>query len=191
MDADIGDITERAPMATIPIIETDRLVLRSFREEDAPAVARILSTPRMFEHTLPLAYPYPVETAAGWIRSHAADAARGVKLQWAITFPDDTLIGTVSLALDRDRPKGDLGYWISVGHRNHGYATEAVCAAIAHGFGQLRLPRIEGMCYATNAASIRVLEKSGLVLERRLSGHIVVKGQPHDVLLYAVHPGDG
>lgn len=178
-------------MATIPTIETDRLVLRPFRAEDAPGIARILSTPGMFEHTLPLAQPYPVETAASWIGSHAGDAARGLKLQWAITLPDETLIGTVSLALDQDPPKGDLGYWISVEHQNRGYATEAVRAAIAHGFGPLRLSRIEGMCYATNAASIRVLEKSGLVLERKLPGYIVVDGQPHDVLLYAVHPGDG
>lgn len=175
-------------MATIPIIATDRLVLRPFRSEDAPEVARILSTPRMFEHTRRFEQPYPVETAVSWISSHADDAARAVKLQWAITLPDDTLIGTVSLALERDPPQGDLGYWVSVPHWGRGYATEAVRAVIAHGFEVLRLPRIEGMCYATNAASTRVLEKSGLVLERTLRGYIMVDGQPHDVLLYAIHP---
>ena len=177
-------------MATIPIIETDRLVLRPFRREDAPEVARILSTPHMFEHTLRFPHPYPVETAVSWIGSHAEDAATGVKLQWAITLPDDTLIGTVSLALEREPPQGDLGYWISVGHWNHGYATEAVRGVVAFGFDVLRLPRIEGMCYASNTASTRVLEKSGLVLERTLHDYIVADGQHHDVLLYAIHPGD-
>jgi [ribosomal protein S5]-alanine N-acetyltransferase len=177
-------------MATIPIIETNRLVLRPFRSEDAPEVARILSTPHMFQHTLPFEQPYPVQTAVSWIGRHAEDAARGVKLQWAITLPDNSLIGTVSLALERDPPQGDLGYWIGVAHWNQGYATEAVRAVIAYGFEVLRLPRIEGMCYASNTASTRVLEKSGLVLERTLRDYIVVDGEPHDVLLYAIHPGD-
>jgi len=177
-------------MATIPTLRSERLILRPFRDGDAPGVARILSAPNMFEHTLRFKQPYPVETAANWITSHADDAARGLKLQWAIALANDTLIGTVSLALEQEPPKGDLGYWISVDHWNRGYATEAVRAAIAYGFDVLRLPRVEAMCFATNAASMRVLEKSGLVLEKTLPGYIAVDGQPRDVLLYAIHPGD-
>jgi ribosomal-protein-alanine N-acetyltransferase len=177
---------ERPTMAAIPVITTERLALRPFLESDAPAVARILSDPRMFEHTLRFATPYPVETAVRWIASHAEDAARGVKLQWAIALPDDTLIGTVSLAVEEEPPRGDLGYWIGMDFRDRGYATEAVRAVVAWGFDALHLPRIEAMCFATNAASIRVLRKSGLALEPVRPRYIVDGGQEHDVHLYAV-----
>lgn len=173
-------------MAMIPVLTTDRLVLRPFRDADAPAVARILSTPRMYEHTLRFQHPYPVETARSWIGQHNAWAERDLHLQWAITLPDGTLIGTISLALERNPPQGDLGYWIGVDYWSRGYATEAARAVIAYGFDVLRLERVEATCFATNAASIRVLEKAGLRRETLLPKHIEDNGIMYDVLRFGL-----
>jgi RimJ/RimL family protein N-acetyltransferase len=168
------------------MLTTERLILRPFRDGDAPAVARLLSTPRMSEHTLRFDHPYTVETARRWIGQHNTWAERDLHLQWAIVLPDDTVIGTVSFALERDPRQGDLGYWIGVDYWNHGYATEAVRAVIAHGFDSLRLERIQASCFASNVASTRVLEKAGLCREALLPQHIEDNGVMHDVLQFGL-----
>jgi ribosomal-protein-alanine N-acetyltransferase len=174
-------------MAEIPVLKTERLVLRPFREDDAPAVARILSIPRMSEHTLRFANPYPVEMAREWIGQHNAWAEQGLHFQWAITLPNDVLIGTVSLALETGHSHGDLGYWVDADFWGQSYAPEAARAVLDYGFSALQLARIEAKCFSTNAASIRVLEKAGLLLERVLPGYIVDDdGRTHDVTLYAI-----
>jgi [ribosomal protein S5]-alanine N-acetyltransferase len=173
-------------MQTIPVLTTERLALRPFRDDDAPAVARILSSPRMYEQTLSFSTPYPVESAASWIGSHREAADKGLKLQWAIVLRQGRLVGTVSLVLERDPPRGDLGYWIGVDDWNRGYATEAVRAVIAYGFHVLHLPRIEAMCFTGNIASARVLEKAGLLFEELREAHVLKDGVPHDVLVYNI-----
>lgn len=177
-------------MPTIPVLTTGRLDLRPFTLADAPAVARILSNTRMSEHTLRFQHPYTVETAGNWIRQHNAWAEKGIHLQWAIVLPPDSLVGTVSIALQAEPPLGDLSYWIDEASWNRGYATEATRAVIAWAFATLGLPRIEARCFASNTGSIRVLEKCGLVLEQRLPAHVVDEGQPHDVLLFATTSPD-
>lgn len=172
-------------MPTIPILTTERLVLRPFREDDAAAAARILSTPRMVGQVA-TQQPYPVEAALSWIRQHNHWAEQGLHLQWAVALPHDSPIGMVSLDIGKDPPRGDLGYLIDSDHWNRGYATEAVRAVIACGLDVLHLPRIEAKCFALNAASIRVLEKSGLRRERLLPGYVDGGGQRHDILVYAV-----
>jgi len=49
-----------------------------------------------------------------------------------------------------------------------GLATEITEALVNLGFGQLNLPSMVGVAAVENAASRRVLEKSGFSLERRL-----------------------
>ena len=173
-------------MGMIPTLTTERLALRPFSDDDAPAVARILSIPRMYEQALSFATPYPVESAVSWIASHREAAEKALKLQWAIALPQDRLVGTVSLVLEKDPPRGDLGYWIGVDDWNQGYATEAARAVVGYGFDHLRLPRIEAMCFTTNIASARVLEKAGLLFEELREAYILKDGQPRDVLLYGI-----
>ena len=48
-----------------------------------------------------------------------------------------------------------------------GYATEALAAVVALG-GSVLLDRLYALCHPDNAASVRVLEKCGFVLEERL-----------------------
>lgn len=163
-------------MATIPVLTTERLILRPFREVDAPAVARILSTPRNQQ-------PYPVDAARSWIRQHNAWADQGLHLQWGITLPDGTPIGMVSLDLGKEPPQGNLGYLLDAAAWRQGYATEAVRAVIAYGFDVLKLPRIEAKCFATNSASIRVLEKSGLVYESTPAAYA---DKRHNIVCYAI-----
>lgn len=173
-------------MATIPTLTTDRLVLRPFRLDDAPAVERMLLTPHIAEHTLNLPHPYPPGFARDWITRHAAWAARGIHLQWAIALRDDTPVGAIGIALSDDPPHGDIGYWVGPDYWDNGYATEATRAVIAYGFKTLGLPRIQASCFTGNDASARVLQKVGMREVGFLPAHIVKDGVPRDVRLFAI-----
>lgn len=173
-------------MVTIPILETERLVLRPFREDDAPAVELLLATPHVAEHTLSFSHPLPPGAALEWIRRHLVWVEQGTTLHWAITLPGDQVIGAVGIALHDDRSQAHIGYWIGPDSWNRGYATEAARAAVAYGFDHLELARIEAMCFTGNTASARVLEKAGLVFEELREAHLLKEGIARDVLVYGL-----
>jgi RimJ/RimL family protein N-acetyltransferase len=58
-------------------------------------------------------------------------------------------------------------YWaVSPRHQRQGYATEAAAALIAYAFSELRLARVIATTEYTNAASIGVMRKLGMHLQR-------------------------
>ena len=57
----------------------------------------------------------------------------------------------------------EIGYSVLPAFQGHGYASEAARALVAWGFAQPGIRRIVANCRADNAASIRVLEKAGLL----------------------------
>lgn len=169
-----------------PTLTTHRLILRSLREDDAPVVQRLLSTPHFAPHTLSCPYPYPSGPALAWIRRKRSREEDGVEHQWAITLPDDEFVGSIGIATPPGTSTGHIGYWIGHAYWNRGYATEATRAVIEYGFGTFRLGRIEAMCFPGNPASARVLEKAGMAFEESREAHLVKDGEPRDVLVYSV-----
>jgi [ribosomal protein S5]-alanine N-acetyltransferase len=182
---DHGD-TKDAPMVTLPILTTDRLLLRPFREDDVAAVERLVSTPHIAEHTLSFSYPLPPGAALAWVHRRLEWARQGTHPHWAITLPSDKLIGAIGMALTPNGPQAEIGYWIGVDYWNRGYATEAASAVIDDVFDRLGLTRIEGMCFSGNTASARVLEKAGLVFEELREAYVLKDGEPRDVLVYGL-----
>lgn len=90
------------------------------------------------------------------------------------------------------RPRGhivNIGYLLARNHWGQGLMVEAIqaFAAIA-----LQLPgifRVEATCDVENRPSARALEKSGFLLEGRLSRYTVhpnISAEPRDCLIYAV-----
>src|ERR1700691_129445 len=80
---------------------------------------------------------------------------------------DNVLLGGLTLANIRRgvAQAGSLGYWMGLSFVRHGYMTAAVRAVLPSAFASLRLHRVEAACIPTNAASIRLLEKTGFVRE--------------------------
>lgn len=174
-------------MRPTPTLTTARLVLRPLREDDAPAVQRILSEPRFARFTLSFPHPYPPGGALAWIRGELDRVRQGTSHPFAITLPGGDLIGFIGISPHEDSPDAHIGYWIDHHHWNRGYATEAARAVIAFGFGHLGLARIEGKCFADNAASGRVLQNAGMTLETVFpQGFRDQAGTPRDGELYSI-----
>jgi RimJ/RimL family protein N-acetyltransferase len=144
-------------------IETKRIALRPFTQEDAPGVS-LLANDWAVAKTLALVpHPYPEHIAAGWIATHRELAGRGDEYVFAITRkPKGELIGAISV---RKKPfrYGSVGYWIGKRYWGKGYATEAVQCMAAVAFDWLNLPDLTAHTLADNVASHRVLEKSRFV----------------------------
>jgi RimJ/RimL family protein N-acetyltransferase len=142
---------------SIPVLETERLVLRAPRLGDAKVVATLANDRRIAENTTRIPHPYRLADAQDFI-AHANQT--GAETVFVVTLRDGGVIGTCGLM----RPKGDapeIGYWLGVKHWGKGYATEAARALIDHAFSDLDYEAVQSSARVTNPASRRVLEKCG------------------------------
>jgi [ribosomal protein S5]-alanine N-acetyltransferase len=170
-----------------PTIETERLVLRPFRLEDSDEVQRLAGAREIAAGTLEIPHPYPEGAAEEWISGQE----RGDSITFAIERVEDgALVGAVSLRLEREHERAELGYWIGVPYWGNGYATEASAAAVRHGFTALGLNRIYAFHFATNPASGRVLQKIGMTHEGTRRAHTLKWGEHLDNECYAVLRGE-
>ena len=161
MADDRGDTTFLVTMATTPL-HTRRLTLRAPTGADAGTVHVLAGDRRVAGTTSSIPHPYKRAAAEEWIRSIGDGCATG-RFVYAITLrTDGSLIGAASLVVERDRPIGNLGYWIGVPFWNRGYATEAAAELVRHGFESLCLMEIQAIHMTRNPASGRVLQKAGL-----------------------------
>jgi RimJ/RimL family protein N-acetyltransferase len=148
----IGTLRE----GSTPVLETERVVLRAPRREDAKAIARLANDRRIAENTTRIPHPYRLADAEAFI--DAVNKSDG-ELAFLITL-DDEPIGACGLAqLDGTVP--DLGYWLGAPYWGNGYATEAARAVIDHAFTALGYEALQAGARVTNPASRRVLEKCG------------------------------
>jgi [ribosomal protein S5]-alanine N-acetyltransferase len=172
------------PRLTTP---SQRLVLRPFVPDDAPAVQDLLSDAQIAAGTLRIPHPYPAGAAAAWIATLAPKWAEGRFAAWALTdAASDVVRGAISLRVTPAHRRAEVGYWVARASWGQGYATDAVRAIIAYGFDRLKLHRIEGHCYAENPASARVMQRAGMRHEGRVRGAVFRNGVARDLELYGI-----
>ena len=152
------------------ILETPRLVLRQFTEDDVdnlfdlnsdPEVMRYLTggrpTPREEIRDQIIPFQLAVYDRFDRLGTWAAESVdSGEFLGWFHFRP----------GLGTDTTNIDLGYRLRRPAWNKGYATEGSSALISMGFTGLRVERVFVHTMAVNAASRRVMEKCGLALVR-------------------------
>jgi RimJ/RimL family protein N-acetyltransferase len=174
------------------ILETPRLTLRQFTEDDAdnlfdlnsdPEVMRYLTggrpTPReeIRDQIIPfhLAVYERLDRLGTWA---AESTATGDFLGWFHFRPGQ----------DADITNIDLGYRLRGAAWGKGYATEGSRALIRMGFTDLGVERVFAHTMTVNAASRRVMEKCGLMLVRTIpyEGADVIDGAEHGQVEYAL-----
>jgi RimJ/RimL family protein N-acetyltransferase len=155
----------------IPVLTTERLAIRELAESDLPAVEHLLGPGReRWLHWTALSY------------GEYADLTQPPYGERAITLRDDgRLIGAIGLVPALGpfgllpswpdepagfRPEVGLFYEIESAERRRGYAHEAATALVQHAFLELGLGRIVATTTYDNAASIGVMRKLGMRIER-------------------------
>ncbi len=144
------------------VIETKRLLLRTFTIEDAELVYELNKDPEVTEFT-----GDPIRDI-----DHAREVLEKTILpqyalynhgRWAVHLkPDLQFIGWCGLKARPERNEIDLGYRFIRSFWGNGYATEAAYACLKYGFENLGLKRIVGRAMPQNLASLKVLENCGM-----------------------------
>ena len=173
------------------MLETERLTLRLFQHEDAPAVQRLAGAYEVALNTLSIPHPYPESAAAEWIAHSEKSFEEGKMLNFAIVVRETgELAGSVGLILKPEHDKAEIGYWIGVPYWNRGYATEASRALIDYGFTEWKLNRIDAGHFDRNPSSGRVMQKLGMQFEGTLRQSIKKWDEYVDVSYYAILRSD-
>ena len=135
------------------------------------------------------AFPHPYSTLDG-LRFLTLAMSSPERFRAIVTA--DRVVGAIGL-----HPQGDilsrnaeLGYWLAPAFHGKGIMTRAVGEMVAHGFATLPVHRIFARPFSNNPASMRVLEKAGFVLEARLQGTILKRGEVLDELIYGIRRPD-
>ena len=145
-------------------IETARLVLRPWIEEDRSPFAEMSADPAVMEHLLPLAGR---GGADGWIDRQMVHLTEQGFCFWAVEIKESGAfagaVGLLRIGYEAHfAPAVEVGWRISRLFWGQGYASEAAAASIRYGFEVLGLPEIVANTVAHNTRSRRVMEKLGM-----------------------------
>ncbi|MBQ2952521.1 MAG: GNAT family N-acetyltransferase [Clostridia bacterium] len=175
-------------------METERLILRAFRPEDADDLYACLSREPVVRYE-----PYEPFTR----QQAAEEAARraGDPAFIAVVLKEiGRVIGNVWFA-PGEWDAWELGYVFHDACWGRGYAAEACRAVLEDGFVHRGVRRVVAMCNPENAASWRLLERLGFIREGHLRRNVFFRrdesGAPcwQDTFVYGLlredRPGQG
>jgi RimJ/RimL family protein N-acetyltransferase len=161
-------------------IETERLLLRGWRDEDLEPYARLCADPEVMRF-IGDGSTRTREQAEGQISRfvrYREDLGFGL---WAVEEKGSgAFVGFAGLAHQEDWTEGghktEVGWRLDRAFWGQGLATEAAKASVAYGFETLGMVRIISIIQPENTASRRVAERAGLTLrgETRWRGTTVV-----------------
>jgi RimJ/RimL family protein N-acetyltransferase len=168
----------------------DGLVLRPWRDDDAPAVYDAFQDPVM--HQWHIRAADSVSEVRGWIAEWQRSWARERNAQWAVAdAATDRLLGRVAL---RDILLGDgvaeVAYWTVAAVRGQGVAARATAALARWALDEVGLHRLELTHALANEASCRVARRTGFALEGTKRSALNHPDGWHDMHLHARIRGD-
>ena len=174
-------------------IETSRLVLITITEEDIEYIHKLHSIPEVDRYNT-LGIPVNLEETRKL--AEPIIVAQGITPRKDYTFKivlkeSNEYIGLAGITLSLDKFRlGEIYFKLAPAYWGLGYATEVSKMLIETGFEVLKLHKVEAGADTENAASIHVLEKSGMVREGLRRKILPIRGEWRDGYLYAitVHP---
>jgi len=171
----------------LPRLETDRLILRKMRLEDAQDMFEYASDPEVSRFTL-WDYHKTIEDSLAFLSCVLKGYEEHQIENWGIVYKENgKFIGTCGYFFwDIEHARAEVQYALSRAYWGKGLMPEALNAVIAFGFTTMNLNRIEAKCIVDNAASERVMQKASMHFEGILHEALYAKGSYHDVKLYAI-----
>ena len=149
-------------------LETERLVIRPYRDADATPLHDVFGSPEVMKWTPSAPSKDQAETAERLGRTMAFTARQppGLGL-WALELRATAeFLGQVGLfPVEGKGPEVEVAYELAPRAWGRGYATEAARALVDYGFGEIGLLRIVALVVPDNARSRRVAEKCAMTLE--------------------------
>ncbi len=148
-------------------LETDRLLLRDWKPEEAADMLEFYSDPEIWPR------------AGGQVFTELAQCERCIRdyaagqETWAVVLKETGQpIGSIFL-VDIGRYPGyrEMEFVLSGAYHGQGYMTEAVKRVLEYAFEALKLEVVAACHYPDNVPSCRVLKKCGFTYEGTLRGY--------------------
>jgi RimJ/RimL family protein N-acetyltransferase len=162
------------------------VVLRPYREDDAPTIARACDDADSARFLVGLPSPYTLQDAVDYLE-RVRNWPRQDDFPFAVADPDtDELLGSITLHLGADPPS--IGYWIAPWARGRGLATAALRLLGGWAVAEGGVDRLELTTDPDNVASQRVAEKAGFVRDGFRAGYLQTVRGPRDSIVFSLTP---
>ncbi len=173
--------------ATFTRIESERLLLRRFKDSDLVPFMAYRNDPEVAKYQDWDSCDQ--QEAMAFIREMEA-ARPGVPGEWfqfAIESKETgALIGDCALKVDEHEPyRAEIGFTLAREHQGKGLASEAVSRLLDYAFDALGLHRVVAIADCKNAPSVALLERLGMRREGHFIENTWFKGRWADEYLYA------
>jgi ribosomal-protein-alanine N-acetyltransferase len=171
----------------LPPLETERLLLRKMRLDDAEDMFEYGRDPEVPKYMMwepHRTIDDSIEFIRWVMRQYEAEeiAPWGIELKETGKF-----VGTVGFHEWSVRHgRAEIGYSLARPFWGLGLMTEAVGAVLDFGFRVMGLNRVEASCFIENVGSARVMEKCGMKFEGVLRHYLYVKGRYEDMKMYSI-----
>src|ERR1700731_1679685 len=152
----------------IPVIVTERLLLRPFDASDLDSFAKMNADPEVVAF---LGHGQPVDRneswkILAWLIGHWQLRGFG---SWAVEERETKgFVGRVGLFHPEGWPGIEISYVLARSFWGKGYATEGGRAAMLHAFEELKIPRVISLIHPNNHGSVKVAKKLGETFEREM-----------------------
>ncbi|MDK2981244.1 MAG: hypothetical protein PWQ55_1591 [Chloroflexota bacterium] len=169
-------------------LETERLILRPFREADAQAFCDYRSDPQVARYQ-GWSAPYPLAQAESFVAEMAAKDPRQPGQWYQIALErkaDGLVIGDCAFHLSEDGRQAELGLTLARAYQQQGYGREANQRLMDWLFADLKLHRLFANVDPANQGAIRLLTKLGFRDEGCFCQSMWLKGEWVDEQWYAL-----
>ena len=156
-------------MALIRELESARLLLRQWRDDDLPAFADLCADPQVMRYFPSTLSRLESAGVIGQIRGHFAEYGYGL---WALQRKDtEEFIGFTGLKhIDFEAPFAadvEIAWRLAKEHWGLGFASEAAWTCLRCAFGQLHLDEVVAFTAEQNQQSEKVMQAVGMQYDHK------------------------
>ncbi|MER9726974.1 MULTISPECIES: GNAT family N-acetyltransferase [unclassified Mesorhizobium] len=146
------------------MLQTKRLLLREWKDEDVDSFARMNDDPRVARYLGQFADRAAIEAWRNVQRDHFRTYGYGI---WALEDLDTGggigFCGLMNVPYQTHfTPAVEIAWRLHAEYWGRGYATEAASAALSFGFERVGLSEVVAYAFVENLASRRVMERLGM-----------------------------
>jgi [ribosomal protein S5]-alanine N-acetyltransferase len=164
------------------LLETDRLVIRSWQPDDRPAFTALMSHPEVTRYVHG-GQPYSEDEVDEWFARQARQIAEhGICMGALIEKSTGRLAGLAGTQPLGTTGNLEIGWILARDAWGRGYAAEAGAAAMRHVLETLARPRVVAIIDPDNEPSKRVATRLGMTYEARYTGAALGHRMPEIVV---------
>lgn len=167
-------------------LETERLVLRRLRVEDAePLFQGLRNQPEFLYYTNKK--EVTLEEQKEIFKSIDEKYENLEYYNWAIVLKEtDNIVGMINFRVENKNDSVEFNYATDNRFTGRGFMTEALRAVTEFALEKMEVNRIQGGCVVKNIASKRVIEKCGYEFEGVLKSYVKLNDGYHDMNMFAI-----